>query len=511
MFKQLSLTRPKVDKAAAHHKMISGYFDCRKDLDALDAGTALSDSFEASLALMKFLNTYGCETAEDRAFLAHYDYLQGREDFREMVIEKLGLDIASDKIVVTASVEAARLHLSKLSADSVSKVKVQTLKIGKHEFGLSICDTSEIAEQLSNKALFSPPSTLSQVMAMQTEAKWQTIEAVSVSVHNHLFKTDIVNLFAARHKKEGVYAENVKLFSGTTTALRALGHVFEGKKIGVIKPIYAGYDGDFKASHPEGVSYFETPNLAGDFNPKAIFIWAEKNDVKVLLVNNPNNPTGHLLSKEQIQEVCRLAKETGIDVVFDEINLDSGNFESTPVSALRFQTGNKNVHVVNGIAKTFGFAGFKVGWVISESEAVNAALHNQEAIYYPSVSTLDELHDNLLKDMTLPEMNKIMSDIYIRRQSQYKEFTNWLDQNQVEYIPNDAEGLTLMVNLGDKLNTAQTQSDIELANILFSAYKVFVMPGKSAHFKDSGWFRISYAHKGFIGRFKQILEPRSKL
>jgi N-succinyldiaminopimelate aminotransferase len=94
---------------------------------------------------------------------------------------------------------------------------------------------------------------------------------------------------------------------------------------------------------------------------------------RLLLVNSPHNPTGVVLSREELAGIAAVARRHGLLVVTDEVHehlvYDSG-VEHLPISTL---PGMRQRTVsASSAAKTFALTGWKVGWVTGPEELVSA-------------------------------------------------------------------------------------------------------------------------------------------
>ena len=81
---------------------------------------------------------------------------------------------------------------------------------------------------------------------------------------------------------------------------------------------------------------------------------------KIVVVCNPNNPTGARIPADELNQVCRIAGRVGAWVLSDEIyrgaELDS---VETPTMWGRYE----RVIVTSGLSKAYGLPGLRLGWV----------------------------------------------------------------------------------------------------------------------------------------------------
>ncbi|GAA2935808.1 hypothetical protein GCM10020221_34490 [Streptomyces thioluteus] len=101
---------------------------------------------------------------------------------------------------------------------------------------------------------------------------------------------------------------------------------------------------------------------------------------KLLVLTNPNNPLGVNYDENLLEEIYTWAlEETPMHIVSDEIYAHSQLTGAAPrfTSALALRATARHsdrVHVVWGLGKDFGISGFRVGFVISRSAIVRAAM-----------------------------------------------------------------------------------------------------------------------------------------
>ncbi|MFJ4695289.1 pyridoxal phosphate-dependent aminotransferase [Streptomyces sp. NPDC088766] len=103
---------------------------------------------------------------------------------------------------------------------------------------------------------------------------------------------------------------------------------------------------------------------------------------RLLLINTPHNPTGTVLTREELTAIAGLAVERDLLVVTDEVyeHLVFDEAEHVPVATL---PGMRDRTVTIGSAgKTFSFTGWKVGWVTGSPELVTAVRSAKQYLTY---------------------------------------------------------------------------------------------------------------------------------
>jgi aspartate/methionine/tyrosine aminotransferase len=89
---------------------------------------------------------------------------------------------------------------------------------------------------------------------------------------------------------------------------------------------------------------------------------------RVILVTNPNNPTGAILTEEEMDEVVRAARRCGAWIVADEIYRGAEVSGRTTPS---FRGLYDRTLVTSGLSKAFGLPGLRIGWVAGPAAAVS--------------------------------------------------------------------------------------------------------------------------------------------
>ncbi len=109
---------------------------------------------------------------------------------------------------------------------------------------------------------------------------------------------------------------------------------------------------------------------------------------KLLVLINPNNPTGTVTPPEEIARICEVAKEHDLIVISDEIyaRLTYGNHRVQPVAALPGMM--ERTFTLSGLSKAYAMTGWRVGYFAGPSHLIPALaeIHHAFAISTASVS-----------------------------------------------------------------------------------------------------------------------------
>lgn len=86
---------------------------------------------------------------------------------------------------------------------------------------------------------------------------------------------------------------------------------------------------------------------------------------KMIIINNPNNPSGYLYTREELVSIFSLAQKHNLYVLVDEAYSDFLNDNNCFFSMASIDTDKKHSIIVNSLSKNMGMSGWRIGYVIS--------------------------------------------------------------------------------------------------------------------------------------------------
>lgn len=103
---------------------------------------------------------------------------------------------------------------------------------------------------------------------------------------------------------------------------------------------------------------------------------------RLLLINTPHNPTGTVLTRQELTAIAELAVERDLLVVTDEVyeHLVFDDAEHLPLAS--FPGMRERTVTIGSAGKTFSFTGWKVGWVTATPELVTAVRSVKQFLTY---------------------------------------------------------------------------------------------------------------------------------
>ena len=93
---------------------------------------------------------------------------------------------------------------------------------------------------------------------------------------------------------------------------------------------------------------------------------------RAILISNPGNPTGSVLSPEELRLMLEIAREHDLFIVCDEVYREFVYGGQPLMSALQFEGFEDNVIVIDSVSKRFSACGARVGLLVSKNKAFMA-------------------------------------------------------------------------------------------------------------------------------------------
>ncbi len=130
-------------------------------------------------------------------------------------------------------------------------------------------------------------------------------------------------------------------------------HLSKGKVMYTLSKDFGMYD-YYASNYEASIEKFEV-NEDGSFDLDAFIQEGKEKKASLVLFSNPNNPTGHCLSKE---EILKIVQAFDCPVLIDEAYMEFSN-----QSVLEYLEDYPNLLVTRTLSKAFGLAGLRVGFL----------------------------------------------------------------------------------------------------------------------------------------------------
>ena len=221
------------------------------------------------------------------------------------------------------------------------------------------------------------------------EIKRAAQEAIAADVNQYAITWGAKSLRAAiaRQMREwqGIEVDPEKeivVCCGSTEAMIAtlLAVCNKGDEVAVFEPFYENYGPDAILSgakprfvslrppqKPGGEWTFDEQELREAFQHKT-----SQYQTKAIIVNTPNNPTGKVFSRKELELIRDLCVEYNVLAITDEIYEHILYDGSEHISLARLDGMRERTITINGLSKSYSVTGWRVGWAVAPPAITNA-------------------------------------------------------------------------------------------------------------------------------------------
>ncbi|WP_104109547.1 aminotransferase class I/II-fold pyridoxal phosphate-dependent enzyme [Arthrobacter sp. N199823] len=175
----------------------------------------------------------------------------------------------------------------------------------------------------------------------------------------------------------------VIISTGATEAIAAavLALTGPGDEVLTFEPFYDSYGAMIGLS---GAKHTTAALLAPDFMPDLATLENSFSPrTKMVILNNPHNPTGAMFPVEVLSEVVRLAIKYDAVILTDEV-YEHLTFGPRHIPVATLPGAAERTLTISSAGKTFSFTGWKIGWLSGPAELVAAARTVKQFLSYSS-------------------------------------------------------------------------------------------------------------------------------
>lgn len=233
--------------------------------------------------------------------------------------------------------------------------------------------------------------------------------------------------------------------------------------------------GIYVSTEKDGKIYYDAETLQNAITPRT----------RMIVINTPSNPTGRVLTKDELKGIADLAEDYDIIVVADEVyeKLVYGGRKHISIATL----GNmwERTITVSGFSKAYAMTGWRIGWVVAPSEVIRALWKFQQHTItcVPPFIQAAGLEALTNKEKANEHINN-MKRKYLQRQ---KIMYNALKKIDFVTVGKPEGAFYLFPKINLNIDSRR------LAERLMTEGLVAVTPGSAFGPHGEGYLRLSYA------------------
>jgi aminotransferase len=256
---------------------------------------------------------------------------------------------------------------------------------------------------------------------------------------------------------------------GSTEAMIAamMAIVNPGDEVIVFEPFYENYGPDaiLSGATPRYVTLqapdwnFDPDELAAAFN----------DNTKAIIINTPNNPTGKVFNREELEIIASLCRKWNAIAITDEI-YEHILFNDKKHIALAGLDGMRDRTItINGLSKTYSVTGWRVGYTIAPPEITHAIRKVHDFLTVGAAAPLQEAGVHAL-NLPASYYEKLQSDYTARRDRILQVLKS------VGFVCFDPDGAYYVMT---DISAFGYKDDLEFSHFLVKEIGVAVVPGSS--------------------------------
>lgn len=210
--------------------------------------------------------------------------------------------------------------------------------------------------------------------------KEAAVQAIRNNVNQYAITWGAKNLRNAIAEKTARYngmqidpEKNITVCCGSTEAMIAsiLATIDPGEEIIVFEPFYENYG-------PDGILSGAVPRYISLKEPDWTFDWKEleglfNNHTRAIILNTPNNPTGKVFTREELEFIAKLCQKWDVLAITDEIYEHIVYDGRRHISMATIDGMADRTITINAASKTYSVTGWRVGYAIA-SEYLTSAI-----------------------------------------------------------------------------------------------------------------------------------------
>ena len=262
-----------------------------------------------------------------------------------------------------------------------------------------------------------------------------------------------------------------------------------GDEVIIFEPFYENYAADaiLSGAIPRYVTLnspmwnFDMNELKSTFNERT----------KAIIINTPNNPTGKVFSRKELEDIAELCLKWDAIAITDEIYEHIVYDQADHISIASIpEMGNRTI-TINSISKTYSVTGWRIGWAIASPEITSRIRKVHDFL---TVGAPTPFQIAAVKALSFPR------DYYMSLKEKYSGLRsmmhNILNINGFKAISPEG-AYYILAGYSELLNTIPVKTDFDFSIKLLEKTGVATVPGSSFYSSglNTGYVRFAFCKK----------------
>lgn len=214
-----------------------------------------------------------------------------------------------------------------------------------------------------------------------------------------------------------------------------------------------------------------------DYNFHDLHDLLVNSNVKAIIINNPNNPSGKVFRRSWIEDLVRVVSKHNCWLLIDEVYRDL-TFESNLKDS--YQISGDHIIRVGSFSKSLGIPGLRLGYISSHNLFIDKAdLFNQHI-----QTCVNSISCYVLENINVELYNKFIAANSVVYESRYRVVEELFKSNNVDIIRSEAS-FYLLVNFKNHFSDGEAACDY-----LFEKLGIVAVPGRPYGDLFSSYIRV---------------------
>ena len=257
-----------------------------------------------------------------------------------------------------------------------------------------------------------------------------------INIENLTLYPEVWRLYRSLGKFHNLNTNQFVVTAGIDGAIKNCFELFvsKGDKVIILKPTFAMVDIYSKIAGAKkiNINYDKKLNLNINYLIKSI-----NRSISLIVIANPNSPTGTLISKFDLEKIIKKANIYNVPVLVDEAYYGFCN-----VTVLPLLKKYQNLIISRTFSKAYGLAGLRVGYIIAKPKTAQL-LFNLKPMY--EVNAI-----GVLACIMMLENSKIHKHYISETKEGLKILIKFLIDNKISFIKTQAN--FIYINMGKRID-----------------------------------------------------------